>query len=58
LELLLLLCVPKAVIRLVVVAAVVVPLGVVVLVGGVVLLPLGAINDKVGGVASLKASSR
>jgi hypothetical protein len=53
LELLLLLRVPKAVIHLVVAIAIVVLLGVVVLVGGVELLPLGAINDKVGGVAAL-----
>jgi hypothetical protein len=36
----------------------VVPAGVVVLVGGVELLPLGAVVDEVGGVAALKATPR
>jgi hypothetical protein len=59
LELLLLLLVPEAVLLLVVVIAVVIPLGVVVLVrGGVELLPLGAVSDEVGGVATLKAAPR
>jgi hypothetical protein len=47
------------VLLLVVALAVVIPLGVVVLVGGgVELLPLGAIGDEVGGVATLKATPR
>jgi hypothetical protein len=54
LELLLLLLIPEAVLLFVVTLAVVVPLGVVVLVGGgVELLPLGAVGDKVGGVIAL-----
>jgi hypothetical protein len=36
--------------------AVVVPIGVVILVGGVKLLPLGAVGDEAGGVAALKAA--
>jgi hypothetical protein len=56
---LLLLVVLKAVLLLIVTLAVVVPLGVVVLVGGgVELLPLGAVSDEVGGVAALKATPR
>jgi hypothetical protein len=55
---LLLLVVLKAVL-LVVILAVVVPLGVVILVGGgVELLPLRAVNDEVGGVTALKATRR
>jgi hypothetical protein len=58
LELLLLLLVPEAVL-LIVTLVVVVPLGVVVLVGGgVELLPLGAVGDEVGGVATLEAAPR
>jgi hypothetical protein len=54
----LLLLVPEAVL-LVVALAVVVPLGVVVLVGGgVELLPLGAVDDEVSGVAALEAAPR
>jgi hypothetical protein len=34
----------------------VISVGVVILVGGVKLLPLGAVNDEVGGVAALKAA--
>jgi hypothetical protein len=37
---------------------VVVPVVVVVLVGGVELLPLGAVDDEVGGVTALKAAPR
>jgi hypothetical protein len=43
---------------LVVAHAIVVPLGVVILVGGVELLPLGAIDDEVGGVTALEANPR
>jgi hypothetical protein len=57
LELLLLLLVPEVVL-LIVALAVVVPLGVVILVGGVELLPLGAVGDEVGGVAALEAAPR
>jgi hypothetical protein len=54
----LLLFVPEAVV-LVVALAGVVPLGVVILVGGgVELLPLGAVSDEVGGVAALEAAPR
>jgi hypothetical protein len=59
LELLLLLLVSEAVLLLVVALAVVVSLGVVILVGGgVELLPLGAVGDEVGGVAALEAAPR
>jgi hypothetical protein len=54
----LLLLVPEAVLLLVVAHAIVVPLGVVILVGGVELLPLGAIDDEVGGVTALEANPR
>jgi hypothetical protein len=57
LELLLLLLVLEVVL-LIVALAVVVPLGVVILVGGVELLPLGAVGDEVGGVAALEAAPR
>jgi hypothetical protein len=54
----LLLLIPEAVL-LVVTLAVVVPLGVVILVGGrVELLPLGAVGDEVSGVTTLEATSR
>jgi hypothetical protein len=54
---LLLLLVPEAVILLVVTLAIVIPLGVVVLIGGgVELLPLGAAGDEVGGVTALEAA--
>jgi hypothetical protein len=43
---------------LVVSLAVVVPLGVVISVGGVELRPLGAVSDEVGGVTALKATPR
>jgi hypothetical protein len=47
------------VLLLIVALAIVVPLGVIILVrGGVELLPLGAVSDKVGGVAALKAAPR
>jgi hypothetical protein len=46
------------VLLLVVALAVVIPLGIVVLVVGVKLLPLGAIGDEVGGVTSLDAAPR
>jgi hypothetical protein len=56
---LLLLLVPEAVLLLVVALAVVVPLGVVILVGGgVELLPLRAVGDEVGGVTALEAAPR
>jgi hypothetical protein len=54
----LLLLVPRVVLLLVVTLTVVIPLGVVILVGGVELLPLGAVGDEVGGVATLKAAPR
>jgi hypothetical protein len=56
---LLLLLVPKVVLLPVVALAVVVPLCVVILVGGgVELLPLRAVGDEVGGVTTLDASPR
>ena len=59
LELLLLLLVPEAVLLLALaLVAGVVPVVVVVLVGGVGLLPLGAVGDEVGGVAALEAAPR
>jgi hypothetical protein len=55
----LLLLVPELVLLLVVVLAVVVPLGVVILVGGgVELLPLGAVGDEVSGVTALEIVPR
>jgi hypothetical protein len=44
------------VLLLVVALIVVVPLGVVILVGGVELLPIGAVSNKVGGVTTLEAA--
>jgi hypothetical protein len=59
LELLLFLLVPEAVLLLALaLVAGVVPVVVVVLVGGVELLPLGAVDDEVGGVAALEAAPR
>jgi hypothetical protein len=56
---LLLLVVPEAVLLLaLVLVAGVVPVVVVILVGGVELLPLGAVGDEVGGVAALEAAPR
>jgi hypothetical protein len=53
----LLLHVPEAVLLLIVALAVVISLGVVILVGGgVELLPLGAVGHKIGGVAAIKAA--
>jgi hypothetical protein len=52
----LLLVVSEAVLLLVVALTVVIPVGVVVLVGGVKLFPLRAVGDEVGDVASLKAA--
>jgi hypothetical protein len=50
---------PEAVLILVVALAVVVPLDIVILVGGgVKLLPLGAVGDEVSGVAALKVAPR
>jgi hypothetical protein len=46
------------VLLLIIALAIVIPVGVVVLVGGVELLPLGAVGDEVGGVAALEAASR
>jgi hypothetical protein len=55
---LLLLLVPEAVLLLVVALAVVISLGVVVLIGGgVELLPLGAVDDEVSGVAALESAT-
>jgi hypothetical protein len=59
LELLLLLVVLEAVLLLIITLAVVIPLGVVILVGGgVELLVLGAVGDEVDGVTALKAAPR
>jgi hypothetical protein len=55
---LLLLLVPGAVLLLIVALAIVVLLGVVILVGGVELLPLGAVGDEVGGVTALEVAPR
>jgi hypothetical protein len=57
LELLVLLLVPEAVFLLALVAGVI-PIVEVLLVGGVELLPLGAVGDEVGGVTALKAAPR
>jgi hypothetical protein len=57
-DLLLLFLVPEVVLLLVVAIDVVVPVGVVVLVGGVELLPLRSVGDEVGGVATLKVAPR
>jgi hypothetical protein len=55
----LLLLAPEVALLLVVALAVVIPLGVVILVrGGVELLPLGVVGDEVGGVAALEATPR
>jgi hypothetical protein len=55
----LLLLVSRLVLLLVVTLAIVVPLGVVILVGGgVELLPLEAVGDEVGGVAALEAAPK
>jgi hypothetical protein len=56
LELLLLLVSKVVVLLVVTLVARVVPIGVVILVGGVELLPLGAVGDEVGGVDALKAA--
>jgi hypothetical protein len=58
LELFLPLIVLEAVLLLIIALAVVVPFGVVILVGGVELLPLGAVGDELGGVAALEAAPR
>jgi hypothetical protein len=56
---LLLLLVSKAVVLLVAaLVARVISVGVVVIIGGVELLPLGAVDDEVGGVAVLEAAPR
>jgi hypothetical protein len=56
---LLLLLVPEAVLLLApALVAVVIPVVIVVLVGGVELLPFGAVGDEVGGVAALEVASR
>jgi hypothetical protein len=52
----LLLLVPEAVLLLIVTLVVVVPVGVVVLVGRVELLPLLAVGDEVGGIVALEAA--
>jgi hypothetical protein len=57
-DLLELLLVAKAVLLLIIALAIIVLLDVVVLVGGVKLLPLEAVGDEVGGVAALKAALR
>jgi hypothetical protein len=56
LELLLLLIFEAIVLLVVTLVAGVILVGVVVLIGGVKLLPLGAVGDKVGGVAALKVA--
>jgi hypothetical protein len=53
-----LLIIPEVVLLLVVALAVVVPLDVVVHVGGVELLSLGSVGDEVGGVVTLEATPR
>jgi hypothetical protein len=58
LELLLLLLISKAVLLVVTLVVGVVPVAVVALVGGVELLPLGAVGDELGGVAALEAAPR
>jgi hypothetical protein len=59
LKLLLLLLVPEAVLLLsLTLVTGVIPIVVVVLVGGVELFPLGAVGDEVGGVATLEAGPR
>jgi hypothetical protein len=58
LELLFLLLVPKAELFLVIALAVVIPVDVVILVGGVKLLPLGEVGDEVGGVSALDVAPR
>jgi hypothetical protein len=50
--------VPGAVLLLVIALAVVVPFDVVVLIGGVKRLPLGAVDDELGGVTALEATLR
>jgi hypothetical protein len=56
---LLLLLVPEAVLLLALaLVAGVIPVVIVVLVGGVELLPFGAVGDEVGGVAALEVASR
>jgi hypothetical protein len=56
---LLLLLVPEVVLLLALALVVgVVPIAVVVLVGGVELLPLGAVGDEVGGVTALEVAPR
>jgi hypothetical protein len=46
------------VLLLIVALAVVVPLNIVIFIGGVELLPLGVVDDEVGGVAALEAVPR
>jgi hypothetical protein len=46
------------VLLLVIALAIVIPLDVVIFVGGVELLPLGSFDDEVGGVAALKVAPR
>jgi hypothetical protein len=54
----LLLLIPEAVLLVIALVAGVIPIVVVVLVGGVDLLPLGALSDEVGGVTALEAAPR
>jgi hypothetical protein len=54
----LLLLVPEAILLLVIALDVVVPVGVVVLVGGVELLSLGEVGDEVGDVAAPETTPR
>jgi hypothetical protein len=56
--LLLLLVIPEAVLLLIIPLDIVVLLDVVILVGGVELLPLGAVDDEVGGVTVFEAAPR
>jgi hypothetical protein len=58
LELLLLLVLRTVLLLALALVAGVIPVVVVVLVGGVKLLPLGAVGDEVGGVATLEAAPR
>jgi hypothetical protein len=56
LELLLIVVVSEAVLLIVTLVAVVISIGVVILIGGVKLLPLGVIDDEVSGVITLEAA--
>jgi hypothetical protein len=57
-ELLPLLLVPESVLLVVALVAGVIAVGIVILVGGVDLLPLGVVGDEVGGVVALEIAPR